>query len=195
MILNVLLDEHHMTRYGLSKISNVPLSTINDLCTGKTSIRKSRIDTIAKISKVFSMSIDSMINLDDYINDKSSFESFTSNVCHDLKSKGDYDFLINVVESKRIRYLYMAHSYKRALYLLAMIDYISRTNNIPYCSDYDDIRNTKLTEVVYPSSVRVKCSVFGTDSFKNEAFENSIPEFKRFNIVEVNVRDVNWQNN
>ena len=71
-----------------------------------------------------------------------------------------------------------------------LLDYISRVNDIPICSDYDDIREFKLAEPVYPLSVIATSVAANNDDAKREAFESSIPEFKRFNIVESEVRNV-----
>lgn len=40
--------------------------------------------------------------------------------------------------------------YPESLYLLAMVDYLSRENDIPLCRDYDDIRIHKLAEPLFP---------------------------------------------
>ena len=80
-----------------------------------------------------------------------SFELFKSNVCHWLKEEGDIDFLIQVLESDLIRKYYNRKWYLESFYLLGMLDYISRINDVPMCSEYDDLRQQRMQEIVYQS--------------------------------------------
>lgn len=118
------------------------------------------------------------------------FEQFKSNVCHRVKNMGDIPFMIQLLESNQIRSFYERKWYPEALYLLAMLDYLSRENDVPLCDNYNDIRATKLQRPVYPSSVMVMCEVMNSDVPKEECLQKAIPEFLRFNIVECDVRNV-----
>jgi len=53
--------------------------------------------------------------------------------------------------------------YPEALYMLAMTDYLSRENELPLCTNYNDIRSMRLSEVIYPSGVHVMCMVIGSE--------------------------------
>lgn len=119
-----------------------------------------------------------------------SFELFKSNVCHRVKELGDIDFLIEVLEVDEIRKYHDRQWYPESLYLLAMVDYLSRINQVPLCTNYDDLRRCRLVETVYPSSVLALASVTHDEQIKRQAIEKSIPEFIRFNIVESEVRNV-----
>ena len=119
-----------------------------------------------------------------------SFELFKSNVCHRLKAIGDIDFLIEVLESSAIRDYFNKGWYPESLYLLAMADYLSRINDIATCKDYDDIRKTKLAERLYPSGIIALVASQCSDAPKQQALQEAIPEFLRFNIVENEIRDV-----
>lgn len=118
------------------------------------------------------------------------FDLFKSNVCHRLKELGNTEFLIDILESGIIRQYYDKQWYPEALYLLAMLDYLSRVNEVVLCTDYDDLRSKKLQETVFPSSVIAQALVTGDETIKSKAIEESIPEFIRFNIVEKDIRDV-----
>ena len=120
----------------------------------------------------------------------SSFELFKSNVCHRLKELGDVDFIIETLERNDIRKYYERKWYPESLYLLAMLDYISRVNNVPLCTKYDDLRCCKLSETVFPSSVLVTAAIAKNERAKERSRNEAIPEFMRFNIVESEVRDV-----
>ena len=119
-----------------------------------------------------------------------TFELFKSNVCHRLKALGDMDFLMDLIDSDEITHYYNLEWYPECLYLLAMLDYISRINHVALCSKYDSLRKLKLSSVIYPSSIIAQDIITNTDNAKKESWENAIPEFKRFNIVENDVRNI-----
>lgn len=119
-----------------------------------------------------------------------SFELFKSNVCHWLKEEGDIDFLIQVLESDLIRKYYNRKWYLESFYLLGMLDYISRINDVPMCSEYDDLRQQRMQEIVYPVGVLLTARVLGDESIKEQALKKAIPEILRFNIVESDIRNV-----
>ena len=119
-----------------------------------------------------------------------SFELFKSNVCHWLKEEGDIDFLIQVLESDLIRKYYNRKWYLESFYLLGMLDYISRINDVPMCSEYDDLRQQRMQEIFYPVGVLLTARVLGDESIKEQALKEAIPEILRFNIVESDIRNV-----
>lgn len=119
-----------------------------------------------------------------------SFELFKSNVCHWLKEEGDIDFLIQVLESDLIRKYYNRKWYLESFYLLGMLDYISRINDVPMCSEYDDLRQQRMQEIVYPVGVLLTARVLGDESIKEQALKEAIPEILKFNIVESDIRNV-----
>ena len=194
MSINELLLQKNITKYRLHKESGVPQATITDICSGKTSIEKCSAETIFRIAKVLNVSMESLIapavqraNED---RRRPSFELFKSNICHMVKDMGDIPFIIQLLETNQIRKLYEKKWYPEALYLLAMLDYLSRENNVPVCKNYNDIRVAKLQRLVYPSSVVLLCKTLKSNAPKEECYRMAIPEFLRFNIVESEVRNV-----
>lgn len=119
-----------------------------------------------------------------------SFELFKSTACHKLKEMGDIPFISMLLESNQIRTYYEKQWYPESLYLLAMLDYLSKLHSIPLCSNYNGIRKAKLTQPLYPSEVLLMCELLHSDSPKEEALSKAIPEFLRFNIVEYDIRNV-----
>lgn len=194
MSINELLVQKNITKYRLWKESGVPQATISDICTGKTSIEKCSAETIYRIAKVLDVSMESLIapavQRADEDRRRPSFELFKSNTCHMVKDMGDIPFIIQLLETNQIRKLYEKKWYPEALYLLAMLDYLSRENNVPICKNYNDIRTAKLQRPVYPSSVVILCKALKSDAPKEECYRLAIPEFLRFNIVESEVRNV-----
>ena len=77
-----------------------------------------------------------------------------------------------------------------SLYLLAMLDYLSRENDVPLCDEYDDLRRCRLKKTLYPAGIRAISAAGENDAVMKRAAETAIPEFKRFNIIENDVRNV-----
>ena len=163
--------------------------TINDICNGKTRLDKCSADTVYKLAKELNVSMEEL--LEPIMAPRPAFELFKSNVCHKLKELGDIDFLIDTIESDDITTYYNRAWYPESLYLLAMVDYISRINDVPLCDSYDEFRKAKLRNTVFPSSVIAAVAVSKDDRIMDRALAESIPEFTRFNIVESEVRNVN----
>jgi len=188
MLINNILQQKQMSKYQLSKLSGVPYSTVSDLCSGKVSLAKCSAGTVYKLAKKLGVSMDSLLL--DAMEERQTFEIFKSNICHRVKEMGDFDFIEHILTSDVIRRYYNKKWYAECLYLLAMLDYLCRENELPICSDYDDIRMIRLTEPLYPISVSGVCAVIKDDSYKQKAWDDAIPEFTRFNIVEGEVRNV-----
>ena len=121
---------------------------------------------------------------------RSEFETFKSNICHHLKDMGDINFLMDVLGTDQISVLYEKRWYPESFYLLALVDYLSKENDIPLCSKYDDIRSMKLKKTIYPLDVLLTCEVLKSDEPKKRADNEAIPEFRKYNIIESEVRGV-----
>lgn len=122
--------------------------------------------------------------------ERSSFDVFKSNICHLVKNKGELSFIRDMLCSDEVSKLYERKWYAECLYLLAMIDYLSRKNDIPLYNGYDKLRTGKLDKVLYPSGIMAMYSLSGDESILKKSFDESIPEFKRFNIVENDIENV-----
>ena len=195
MYLNEILTQKNMSKYNLAKISGISQSTIMDICNGKSSISKCSSITIYKIAKALDITMESLIENELCRNtltntNRTTFDVYKSNICHLVKFKGDIDFMIDVLKSDEIRTLYNKKWYAEAFYLLAMVDYLSRLNNIPLCTNYNDLRTLSLDTLVFPSSARLIDKLSGNNNFTRELLANAIPEFLRFNIVEGEIRNV-----
>ena len=192
MTLNNLLTEKNMTKYQLSKKSGVPQTTVIDICSGKTRLEKCTAETVYRIAQALGVSMESLLQerMEKTAERRSSFEVFKSNVCHLVKDKGDIDFLIQTLESDEIRKLYKKRWYPESLYLLAMVDYLSRVNGMPLCEEYRDLRGAKLKQVLYPSSLVLEAKATKNAALLQQSERESIPEFMSHNIVEREVRNV-----
>jgi transcriptional regulator with XRE-family HTH domain len=188
MNINELLRHKNLTKYRLSKMSGVSFTTISEITAGKSNIKNCTAETLYKLAKALDVSMESLVC--DSMEYRQSFETYKSNVCHLVKKMGDIDFIIDALESDKIRKLHKKKWYPESLYLLAMVDYLSRENDLPICTNYNDIRSTKLKETVYPAGILTMCAAFQSDEPKLESRKEAIPEFMRFNIVESEVRNV-----
>ena len=73
-----------------------------------------------------------------------------------------------------------------SFYMLGMLDYLCRRNDLPQCEEYDEIRKYKLEKKVYPSDMLLSEKLLNKD-FSKETEKKAIPEFLEFNIVECEV--------
>ena len=113
-----------------------------------------------------------------------SFELFRSNTRHKLKAQGVLPFITQLLKSNQIRTYYERKRYPEALYLLSMLDHLSKLHDIPLCSNYNNLRNAKLAQPLYPSEFFLLSELLHSDLPKEEAPRKAILEFMRFNIVE-----------
>ena len=177
-----------MSVYRLAKTSHIPYATVNDIYNGKARLEKCSAETVYRLAHALNVSMEEL--LAPCFIKRSSFENFKSTVCHRVKELGDINFIIDTLESQDIRTYYNRKWYPESLYLLAMLDYLSRENDVPICDDYDDLRRCKLEKPVYPASIRALSAAAQDDAAIKEASKTAIPEFMRFNIVENEVRNV-----
>ncbi len=182
------LSAKHISIYRLAKMSEIPYATVNDIVNGKTRLEKCSGETIYRLSRALGVSMEEL--LAPCMIRRPSFENFKSTVCHQVKEKGDIAFIIDILEHQDIRTYYERKWYPESLYLLAMLDYLSRENNVPLCDEYDDLRRCKLEKPVYPAGIRAISAAARDDTALRQAADKAIPEFRRFNIIESGVRDV-----
>jgi len=188
MDINEILKEKNKTKYWLSTRSRVPYATINDICSGKVKIEKCAAGTLYKLAKALKVTMEDL--LAEHMERRADFELFKSAICHMVKNMGDLDFIVHILESNEIRKYFKMKWYPESFYLLAMVDYLSRENDLPVCREYNDLRKLCLDRILYPSGIIILSFVRKSEQPKIDSFENAIPEFKRFNIVENEVRNV-----
>ena len=188
MTIPNVLKQKHMSIYRLAKASGIPYATVNDICNGKAQLEKCSAETIYRLAHALDVSMEEL--LAPCFIKRSSFENFKSTVCHRVKELGDLDFIMDTLETQDIRTYYERKWYPESLYLLAILDYISRENDIPLCDDYDDLRRCRLEKPIYPAGIRAVSAVSKDDTVLRKAAMTAIPEFKRFNIIENEVRNV-----
>lgn len=188
MIVRELMEQKNISQYRLAKDSGIAYTTVNDICGGRARLEKCTAETIYRIAKALGVSMEVLI--EPCLEKRCDFELFKSNTCHRLKELGDISFVIELLENDDIRKYYEKKWYPESFYLLGMLDYISRENNIPICTQYEDLRKQKLKNIIYPTDVLVAAKAAKNDKPIKKSLKEAIPEFLRFNIVESEVRNV-----
>jgi len=188
MLINALLEQKNMTKYKLAKNSGVPHTTVLDICSGKAELNKCNAETVYKLAKVLDVPMEDLIA--DNLEKRPYFENFKSAICHRVKRIGDLSFIEETLLSNDIRKFYDKKWYLESLYLLAMVDYLSRENNLPQALEYNDIRSLRLQKTVYPAGILTLSIFSGNDYYERMSVSESIPEFIRHNIVESDIRNV-----
>lgn len=93
-----------------------------------------------------------------------------------------------IKESRCIELLLNKNEDVKALYLVAMVNYLSNKYNLDMnIHDYDNFR---LEHMVYPRSVLFKCAIMKNDKYKQEAIKHAEKEFLQFNICEGEIEQV-----
>jgi len=59
--INALLEERGMTKYKLAKSSNLPHTTILDICSGKTELPKCNAETVYKVAKALDTTVEALL--------------------------------------------------------------------------------------------------------------------------------------
>ncbi len=188
MMIKDILKKRNISIYKLATTSELPYATCRDIVSGKSQLEKCSAETVYKLAHALNVSMEEI--LAPYIEHRSSFENFKSTICHRVKELGDQEFIIEVLESGDIRRNFERRWYPESLYLLAMLDYISRENNVPICEEYDDIRKCKLEQPIYPAGILALSAASKSKEPLKHAADTAIPEFKRFNIIESEIRNV-----
>ena len=187
MRLKEILKEKNMSIYRLSKLSGVPYATCNDLVRGETKLTEAKAETVYRIAGALDMKMENLLRPE--LEKRPSFSNFRSEMSHRLKQMGDFSFINKVDRENWITDYYEMGWYEECLYLLAMIDYLCRVNSLPLREGYEKLRKAKLDKPVYSIGTITLSKIYGSDEPFRKAEENAIPEFKRFNIMEGEIRD------
>lgn len=172
MNIKVYLKTNNISIREMSAITSIPYSTLNDIVNGKVSVDECQYKTLKKIAVFLKVSID------DLVYEKEDFQTFRNKVHHELKDKGEIDTLLDILESRRIDYYLLHEDTLKAMYLLSLLDYLSKENQVPLCQEYAEFRKKSLKEPYYVG-----------DKFNRREYKNCIQEFVKHNIYEGDLYD------
>ena len=63
MDLQTWLDQHHISKYHLAKISGVPKTTIMDICAGRSDIERCAAGTVRQLAKALGLAMEDMLDM------------------------------------------------------------------------------------------------------------------------------------
>jgi len=90
MIINNYLKDNGITKYQFAKTCGLPYGTLNDICNGKSDIKKCSGETLLKIAHTIGTSVDDLLieNLNDSILDLNTIKHLITPVAkkHNLRS-------------------------------------------------------------------------------------------------------------
>lgn len=124
-----------------------------------------------------------------------STDLFKSEICHMLKRLGDYEFICEIIKDNWVEYFFNKEWYFEALYILAMVDYLTYIYKAPIYEPLNKYRQYKLSEPVFPTSMIMFDKMNGDDKEKQNALKECSEDecgrfFLKYNIVEKDIRDV-----
>ena len=191
-MIKSIIKHKNLNIKKISEQADIPYSTLHELVSGVTDYKKCSIETFIKLSNALNMTVEELYKLWDSDElDLQSFELFKSEMCQLLTSQNDFDFIENIIIEHKIEYYYKNNDYHKALYLLAMVDYLCNKNDIPLYNKYDDFRKLKLSVEIYPLSVIVLAAASDDPQKIRDAYkEKALNEFLKFNIIEGDIYDV-----
>ena len=119
-----------------------------------------------------------------------NYTTYTSELCHLLKSKGDMFFLQNILKYVDIDKLWKEGKKKHTLYTVAMIDFVSKENECTLKPELEKYRSFKMDVLSFPEGVETLIRITGNTLLMEHCLREAIPEFLRYNIVETDIRNV-----
>ncbi len=185
MYIKQYLEDNRISIYKVANSALVAYPTVFNIVNGKVDIFNCALGVVKKIADALNLTIDELLTLCDK---NQSFNVFRSEQCHLVNRMGEIDYVIDLLEKKKIDYYWKLTMKTEALYLLAMLDYLSKRNGIPICTEYKEIRKYKLEKTVFPTDTELSEKLLGKDAHQ-EALNHAIPEFLDYNIVECEVID------
>ena len=183
MNIKQYLEDNRISIYKVANNAMVAYPTVFNIVNRKVDILTCALGVVKKIADALDLTIDELLTLCDK---KHSFDLFRSEQCHLVNRMGEIDYVIDLLEKRKIDYYWKLDMKIESLYLLAMLDYLSKRNDLPKCTDYEDIRRYKLEKPVYPADTEISEKLLEKDAHK-DALDHAIPEFLDFNIVECGI--------
>ena len=192
-MLRSVLNDKNISLYQLEKASHISHATLNDIYNERSNIDNCSILVMSKIAASLNMDIDDLykkltyrdLSLFTYNED---FDLFKSDTLQRLKREKEEDFIKRMAATDVINNYYQHNKYKEALYLLALLDYLSKKNSLPLLKQYDYLRDYKLDKVYVSKSLYLLLAYRSTTV--TSIYKECIKEFLKYNIVEAEIDNV-----
>ena len=181
------LSKTGISAYRLAKMANVAYSCIADLCLNKTTTRNLTLEKACRISSALGITPEKLLEFKTETDLPMRY--FRNNVLHDLKRMGNESFINKTLRKREIDGYYKNGDMPKALYLLALIDYLCLLTNRPiYTKRYNQLRKLCLDKPCFVGSDLIHyASIEEAEKALGKAV---IPEFAKYNIIETNINDI-----
>ena len=187
MTFKELLAKKNITGYYVAKNTGIPYTTINDLINGKTIIQNVSLKHALLIAGFLNVDVKLLNSLEN--NKPIDFRYFRNNLLHELKNNSPVNFANKIIKAKEIDFYYKNNAKPYAYYLLALIDYLYRKNGLSIFNNrYNEIRKEKLEKPFFVGSDLLNFETI--EDAEKELNIKTIPEFRKFNIIEEDVFNV-----
>ena len=182
------LKKNHISIKSISDHTGIAYSTVHYIANNRTPIERCSAETLYKIAHYLDLTMDQLYEISRSFT-RQDFELFKSEIAHQIKDKSQVTFLIETIESNTIENYWKFEQRIQALYLLSMVDYLSRLNGVPQCSKYDEIRSARIEPMIYPLSVKMEDALAASEDRENAETSAQdqmkyIPEFLEHGIAE-----------
>lgn len=187
MTLQDMLSERKLTVYQCSKYYKIPYTTLLDLVKGKTRIEKCSAETLYKLSRALRISMEEIFELVSAkeVSYRDSFEVYKSNVCHRVKDSGDMDFIIEALEDDLVTRYWRLTWYAESFYMLGILDYLCRVNEIPICRKYEELRTKSLEKPLFPPDIEMAAKLNPRLDKRNDSDSNAQKNRARLNSARI----------
>ena len=196
--LNELMEEQNLTREDLCHVTGIPESTLRHILNGESQIDHCEAGTLICLAEALDTTVEDIV--ENYwleilenekpgktiVHDNGSYMDFYMNVVGAIVRyswASSLNYLAAIRDSHWIEQYANCGSYRSALFLLGLSDYICRKNNLEIDSRYDYLRKLILDRPLYSLRIMEKCDTAqALDRAKSRARTDAIPELARFNI-------------
>lgn len=182
-MLKTLCAVNNISLYKCAKETNIPYSTLSDIANKHTNPQNINSGTLNSLAHYFNMSMDDLYRLL-MLKERMEFAQFRSEMCHKLQRNGDIGMLAFIRKGNYIPLLWKIKWYPESLYLLAMLDEITKKNNAELCKDYDWFRKQKMKELIVSPDIILEEKLSGSLSYREKLINHANPEFLKYNILE-----------
>ena len=120
--------------------------------------------------------------------DSCDFELFKSEICQSIKKMDPETAIDEIIASGEIDNLYNNGKYAKALYLVALVNYLSNKYNLN--KEITRFDGVKLKNMKYPRGAVMMLKLSNDATYQEKLLKNAEPEFLKFNICEGEIENV-----
>ena len=166
------LRDRNMNIRECSILSGIPYATLYPIIKGQVDIGTCSYYTVAKLARILGY------RPDEIVYEREDFQTFRNNLHHEIK-RDELALILEIVESDEVARYLRHEEYLKALYMVGIVDYISKKHDIPLCDKYNEVRKMKLEKAYY----------VGDAGLLQRPKEECIEEFLKYNIYEGDLYD------